>query len=70
MHHQGPDVFPIPGTKRLPYLEENAKAATIKLTPEEMKLLEDAVPASKVVGGRYDEGSMKTTHAQAQSKAA
>ena len=42
------DVFPIPGTKRMKYLEENVAAFSIRLTSEELKLLEDTVPASKV----------------------
>ena len=48
VHHQGNDVFPIPGTKRLTYLEENIAAAHIALSAEELQLLEDAVPASEV----------------------
>ena len=35
--------------RRLKYLEENAAAAMIKLSPEDMQLLEAAVPASKVL---------------------
>lgn len=48
VHHQGEDVFPIPGTKRLNYLEENAAAAHIKLSAAELRLLEEAVPISEV----------------------
>ena len=48
VQHQGEDVFPIPGTKRLGYLEENIASLDIKLSKEELKLLEDAVPASEV----------------------
>ena len=55
---QGEDVVPIPGTKRRKYLEENAAAAEIKLTPEEVAELEAAVPAEAVVGGRYAEAQM------------
>ncbi len=40
VHNQGPDVFPIPGTKRLKYLEENVAAAFIELTSSERKDLE------------------------------
>lgn len=60
---QGTDVFPIPGTKRVKYLEENAAAVQIKLTPDELKELEDAVPQSSVVGERYDEAMMQGTYA-------
>jgi len=47
---QGPHVAPIPGTKRLRYLEENVSAATITLTPEDLAEL-NSLPAA--VGDRY-----------------
>jgi aryl-alcohol dehydrogenase-like predicted oxidoreductase len=50
---KGEDVVPIPGTKRRKYLEENAKAAEIKLSPAEVKELEAAVPEDAVAGDRY-----------------
>lgn len=40
VHSQGPDVFPIPGTKRIKYLEENVAAAFIELSPAERKDIE------------------------------
>jgi len=45
---QGPDVFPIPGTKRLKYLEENAAAFFVELTPEDKQFLEDTFHEDKV----------------------
>ena len=45
---QGEDVVPIPGTKRLRYLEENAAAADITLTADQLAALEAAVPAGAV----------------------
>ena len=57
---KGNDFIPIPGTKRRKYLEENAAAADIKLTPAEIVELEAAVPEGAVVGDRYNEGGMKT----------
>jgi aryl-alcohol dehydrogenase-like predicted oxidoreductase len=57
---QGDDIAPIPGTKRRKYLEENAAAADIQLTPAEVAELEAAVPQHEIVGERYAEGSMKT----------
>lgn len=45
---QGPDVFPIPGTKRIKYLEENMGAWDVSLSTEEMAELEAAVPVDKV----------------------
>jgi aryl-alcohol dehydrogenase-like predicted oxidoreductase len=50
---QGEDVVPIPGTKRLKYLEENAAAAAITLTAEQLDALVAAVPADAVRGTRY-----------------
>lgn len=55
---KGEDVVPIPGTKRRKYLEENAAAADIKLTPSEIAEMEAAVPAEAVAGGRYAEAQM------------
>jgi aryl-alcohol dehydrogenase-like predicted oxidoreductase len=57
---KGNDLAPIPGTKRRTYLEENAAALDIRLTPEEVAELEAAVPAHEVAGDRYNEGGMKT----------
>ncbi|MGP8244317.1 MAG: aldo/keto reductase [Bryobacteraceae bacterium] len=56
---KGDDVAPIPGTKRRTYLEENAAAADIRLTPEEVAELEAAVPQDEVVGDRYVPAAMK-----------
>jgi len=61
LHNQGDDVFPIPGTKTQKRIEENAKAALIKLTPEELLEIEAIVPEAK--GGRYEENLMKRTYA-------
>ncbi len=55
---KGEDLVPIPGTKRRKYLEENAAAVEIRLTPEEVAELEAAVPAEEIAGGRYSEASM------------
>jgi aryl-alcohol dehydrogenase-like predicted oxidoreductase len=57
---KGNDVVPIPGTKRRKYLEENAAAAHVQLTPAEIEELEAAVPQSEIAGDRYHEASMKT----------
>jgi aryl-alcohol dehydrogenase-like predicted oxidoreductase len=57
---KGQDVVPIPGTKRRKYLEENAAAAAIRLTPAEVAELEAAVPPEAVAGERYAEASMKS----------
>jgi len=52
---QGDDLAPIPGTKRRKYLEENAAAADIKLTPAEIAELEAAIPKEEIAGERYNE---------------
>ncbi len=56
--HKGPDVVPIPGTKRRTYLEENAGAAAITLTAAEMATLDDALAPGKISGPRYGEKQM------------
>jgi aryl-alcohol dehydrogenase-like predicted oxidoreductase len=60
LHNQGDDVFPIPGTKSAKRLEENAVAASIKLTEEERKEIEEIVPEAK--GQRYSEHVIKSTY--------
>lgn len=57
---QGEDVLPIPGTKRVRYLEENAAAAEVRLTPEQRDRLGGAVPAGAVAGERYTPAGMRT----------
>jgi aryl-alcohol dehydrogenase-like predicted oxidoreductase len=54
--HQGSDVVPIPGTKRLPYLEENVAAAQIKLTAAQIDRLNSL--AQMTSGPRYNEVGM------------
>ena len=55
---KGNDMFPIPGTKRRTYLEENAAAADIHLTPEEVVELEAAIPEHEIAGDRYATANM------------
>ena len=54
---QGDDVVPIPGTKRVRYLEENVGAAAITLTAEDLAALAAAVPIDAVQGERYPDMS-------------
>ncbi|MBS1853309.1 MAG: aldo/keto reductase [Acidobacteria bacterium] len=56
---KGEDLVPIPGTKRRKYLEENAGAAEIRLTAEEVAELEAVNPQSAVAGERYAPAQMK-----------
>jgi len=53
---QGDDLVPIPGTKRRKYLEENAAAADVELTNEDINRIEAELP--QVAGARYDESGM------------
>ncbi len=55
--HQGADIVPIPGTKRVHYLEENAAAADIALSSEDLKRLDEAAPAGGTAGNRYPDMS-------------
>ena len=50
---QGPDVIPIPGTKRVKYLEENVGALKVKLTAAELQEIEAIFPAGAASGARY-----------------
>ena len=50
---RGDDVVPIPGTKRRQYLEENAGAADVQLTSEELQRIESAFPKGATAGDRY-----------------
>ena len=56
---QGPDVLPIPGTKRIERLEENLAALDVKLTPDEIAEIAEAVPLGAAAGTRYPAGGMK-----------
>lgn len=51
---KGEDIVPIPGTKRRAYLEENVKAAELRLSAEEMARLDAALPPGTVAGERYN----------------
>jgi aryl-alcohol dehydrogenase-like predicted oxidoreductase len=53
VHAQGDDVFPIPGTKRRTYLEENIAAADVSLTDEDLERLDEILPPGAAAGDRY-----------------
>jgi aryl-alcohol dehydrogenase-like predicted oxidoreductase len=50
---KGTDIVPIPGTKRRTYLETNAAAVELELTPQEMNALDAAFPSDAARGERY-----------------
>jgi aryl-alcohol dehydrogenase-like predicted oxidoreductase len=56
--HQGDDIVPIPGTKRRAYLEENAAAADVELTDDELRTIAEALP--EAAGTRYPEAMMRS----------
>jgi aryl-alcohol dehydrogenase-like predicted oxidoreductase len=55
---QGDDIVPIPGTKRRKYLEENAAAVDLKLTPDDLRRLSGVFPSGAASGLRYPEYMM------------
>ena len=56
---QGPDVIPIPGTKRIARLEENLGALDVRLTAAETDRISAAIPIGAAAGTRYPEGGMR-----------
>ncbi len=56
--HQGPDIVPIPGTKRVKYLEENVAAAAIALDATRLRALDEALPPGTASGPRYSPENM------------
>jgi len=59
---QGKDIVPIPGTKRLKYLEENAGATEVRLTSDDLKRIDEAVPPGATAGLRYPEAGMQAVN--------
>jgi aryl-alcohol dehydrogenase-like predicted oxidoreductase len=57
---QGEDIVPIPGTKRRAYLEQNAAAAEVELSDEDLAQIEAELP--EAAGARYDETGMATVN--------
>ncbi len=55
--HRGDDIVAIPGTKRRRYLEENAAAAEIELSAEDLERLDAAAPVGAAAGDRYTDMS-------------
>ncbi|KAI9815130.1 MAG: hypothetical protein M1827_002973 [Pycnora praestabilis] len=60
---QGNDIIPIPGTKKLKYLDENLGALDVKLTAEENKEIRQAIEKAEVHGERYPSAMMHTLFA-------
>ncbi|MGO4565740.1 aldo/keto reductase [Rhizobium sp. 2YAF20] len=60
--HQGDDIVPIPGARKLHHLEQNAAAAGITLSPAEVEELSNAIPLAEVAGKRYSDASLAMTN--------
>jgi len=58
--HRGEQIVPIPGTKRVSYLEENVAAADVELSAQDVERIADAVP--QATGDRYDAAGMQTVN--------
>ncbi len=56
---QGQDIVPIPGTKRRKYLEDNVGALNVRLTPEDIRRIEEVFPSGAAAGERYPEHMMQ-----------
>lgn len=61
-HGAGEDIVLIPGTKRTQYMEENARAAEIELTADDLERIDQVAPRGVAVGTRYPEAMMGTVN--------
>ncbi len=59
---QGPDIVPIPGTKRRHRLEENVGALAVRLSAEDVRRISEAVPPGAAAGARYPAAQMKAVY--------
>jgi aryl-alcohol dehydrogenase-like predicted oxidoreductase len=59
---QGPDIVPIPGTKRVERLLDNLGALSMQLTAEDIARITAAVPPDAVAGTRYSEAQLKSVY--------
>jgi aryl-alcohol dehydrogenase-like predicted oxidoreductase len=60
---QGPEIIPIPGTKRIAYLRENLGALDVELTADDLTQISAALPAGIAAGERYTPEGMKGLNA-------
>ncbi|MGC2047277.1 MAG: aldo/keto reductase, partial [Gallionella sp.] len=56
---QGADVVPIPGTKRIAYLEENLGALCVRLSADDRGRIDEAMPSGAAKGGRYPDAQLR-----------
>jgi len=60
--HQGDGIVPIPGTKKVKYLEENAAAVEINFSADELEKINEIAPPGITKGLRYAEQAMKAVN--------
>jgi aryl-alcohol dehydrogenase-like predicted oxidoreductase len=60
--HQGPDIVPIPGTRRIERLDENAGATRVELGDADLDRIEQVLTVNVVTGTRYPSASMATVN--------
>lgn len=59
---RGKDIVPIPGTKRIKYLDENLGAAKVVLSPEDLREIDAVLPVGAASGDRYHAGGMTSVN--------
>jgi aryl-alcohol dehydrogenase-like predicted oxidoreductase len=59
---QGDDIVPIPGTKRIKYLDENLGALNVRLTAEELRRINEVLPVGRAAGTRYPAQGMRSVN--------
>ncbi len=60
--HRGDDITPIPGTKRIKYVEENAGAMAVRLTAGDVRRIDQIAPLGVAIGTRYPEAGMRNVN--------
>jgi aryl-alcohol dehydrogenase-like predicted oxidoreductase len=66
--HQGPDIVPIPGTRSIARLEENAGATRLLLGREELQRIDQVLTAHEVAGERYVAAALKSVDAESVAR--
>jgi aryl-alcohol dehydrogenase-like predicted oxidoreductase len=61
--HRGDDIVPIPGTRSLGRLDENADAARVRLDANELQRIDEVLDSHAVAGGRYPAAGMAAVNA-------
>jgi aryl-alcohol dehydrogenase-like predicted oxidoreductase len=59
---RGKNIVPIPGTKRMKYIEENAEAAEIIFNENDLRAIDEAIPPGTTAGERYPERAMRAVN--------